>query len=330
MGLAGRDPVFHAQVESEVRSIREEFGSDPALGRGTGRDAGRRLPALPRGDGQAAVRRRPRRHAGAVLARPPARGRRPGEHPGPRRREVRRAGPRRGRLHGLPPHAGPGPARRTTSGPTCNTSWRRRSPATSTSASQGEIYGPFRDDEIAPYAMEHATGLEAEAERVPQVVAALRHVPHGRPCPTSTCRSTPRARPTARRAGADRDRSRCSASSTTTSSRRPTWSGSTASTRTRSTPGNPRARSCQDCHMSRGREGRAASGSTSRRSGRGSRRSRTRPTPRPRTSPRTTGWTCGSARTGYRRHNFSGLNVVPAGAVRPVRRRARACRRPTS
>ena len=144
------------------------------------------------------------------------------------------------------------PGRRAMRGPTCSTSWSRSITGHFRLGEPGEIYGPLRDDEIAPYAMEHATGFK------PTGSPFLRS---SRLCASCHMVSLPNVdMPAGRRELGPRSptswsgsrRSRSSASSTTTSSRRPTWSGSTASMRTRSAPGNPKGRSCQDCHMSEG------------------------------------------------------------------------------
>ena len=115
---------------------------------------------------------------------------------------------------------------------------------------KGEIYGPFRDDEIAPYAMEHATGLKPKHSDFLKS-SQLCGTCHTVALPTVDRPLDP-SRPEHRRRRADRGprSSRCSGSSTTTSSRRPTWSGSTANTRTRSTrrtrrPGRARIATCR-------------------------------------------------------------------------------------
>ena len=170
----------------------------------------------------------------------------------------------------------------------------------------GEIYGPFKDDEIAPYVMEHATGLKPKHGEF---------LKSSQMCGTCHAVALPAVDIAARRDEHPEDelirrrRCRCSASSTTTSSRRRTWSGSTASTRTRSTRRTRKAKSCQDCHMPLGPQGRPAqdrppADQDADRGGPGRRRTRT-----PRTSPRTTTLDVRLRETGYRRHNFAGLNV---------------------
>ncbi len=116
MGLAGRDPIFHAQLESEIAYL----GEGPPR---PGRPGRRSLLQLPRRDGRAAARARQRRqgalHAGDRRRQEPPRSPLRVRRPGPRRRQLRRLPPRgvdRGRerhaLHHraldrpLPLHAG--------------------------------------------------------------------------------------------------------------------------------------------------------------------------------------------------------------------------------
>ena len=159
MGLAGRDPIFLAQVESEVRTIRAEYRADPAL-------AAQLVATL----------------EDTCLRCHGAMGRRQFEadHPGPAAKFS---------IAQLQAVAGPDepPGRGAAKygalardGVGCMVCHRMIPPAqppddprpalqyfleTSTTGNfqlgkEGEIYGPYRDDAIAPYAMEHATGLK--------------------------------------------------------------------------------------------------------------------------------------------------------------------------
>ena len=157
----------------------------------------------------------------------------------------------------------------------------------------GEIYGPFEDDEIAPYAMEHATGLKpkhGEFLKSSQLCGTCHTVvlptvdrPRDASDPDHRRRvAQVRGRPAVpqvpppRRAG---DLPGVAQQRVRERDQRDEPEGPVV-------PGLP--------HGARA-EGRAARASTSRRSRRGSRRSRTRPIPTPRTSPRTTGSTSASA-----------------------------------
>ena len=44
---------------------------------------------------------------------------------------------------------------------------------------KGEIYGPFKDDEIAPVRHGTRDGPQAEARRLSEIVPTLRDVPYG-------------------------------------------------------------------------------------------------------------------------------------------------------
>ena len=65
MGLAGRDPVFHAQLESEMSACSRPSSSAKQKGTFVRRGSREHLPALPRRHGQAPVRPRPRRRRDA-------------------------------------------------------------------------------------------------------------------------------------------------------------------------------------------------------------------------------------------------------------------------
>jgi hypothetical protein len=159
MGLAGRDPIFYAQLESEIHSLRATFGSDPALARELcetltdtclrchGAMGQRQFDR----DHQEPAARFSLDHVHAVAG--------PTEHPG-------QGDSKYGAL-----------ARDGVGCVVCHRMRRREQPPddrrpylqyfleSSISGNfdlseKGEIYGPFKDEEIAPYAMEHATGLK--------------------------------------------------------------------------------------------------------------------------------------------------------------------------
>ena len=157
MGLAGRDPIVYAQIESEIHTLREEFRADPA-------SSARLCETL----------------TDACLSCHGAMGKRQFDidHPG---------GSTKFSLYGVravaapTEHLGHGAAmygalaRDGVSCVICHRMQPREQPAddhrpplqyfleTSITGNlqlgkKGEIYGPFPDDEIAPYVMEHATG----------------------------------------------------------------------------------------------------------------------------------------------------------------------------
>ncbi len=158
MGLAGRDPVVYAQLESEVRSLGEEFRSDPAF---AAELCGMVADTCLRCHGAMGKRQFDADHAGRAAKFSPEHALAvagPDEHPG-------RGDARYGAL-----------ARDGVGCLVCHRMQPRPQPAgdprpylqyfleTSTTGNfhlgeKGEVYGPFRDAEIAPYAMEHATGL---------------------------------------------------------------------------------------------------------------------------------------------------------------------------
>ena len=293
---------------SRARSAdpRASSRTDPARRRGTRRDAGRHLPALPRRDGQAAVRPRSRR-PGEILARPRAHRRRPTHRPHTGTRSTGRwpaTASSCAVCHRMQPTSSP----RTIRGPTCSTSWRPRSPATCTSAAGARSIGPFQDDDIAPYAMEHATGSRPkDSEFLRSSQCAARATPS--PCRRSTGRSALHPRTIGTMS--------CIRSETVPLFRKfhhhveqatyLEWLNSEFENEIDAA--QPARRSRARTATWRRAEGRAATGSTSRRSARGSRRSRTRPTRRPRTSPPHDRLNVRLREEGYRRHNFAGLNA---------------------
>lgn len=159
MGLAGRDPVFYAQLETEMRLIRDENRADPAVAKELG-DA--LTDTCLRCHGAMGKRQFDLDHPGGkekfTLAHVHgvAKG---NDHPG-------RGDGKYGAL-----------ARDGVSCAVCHRMQPRPQPAGDTRpylqhfletsitgnrylGPKGEMYGPFKDDEIAPYVMEHATGLK--------------------------------------------------------------------------------------------------------------------------------------------------------------------------
>ncbi len=158
MALAGRDPIFYAQLESEARLVRDEFRSDPALAAELSEKLtdtclrchaamGKRQFEL---DRPGAAGKFSLAHVHAVAG--------PGEHPGhgaSKHGALARDGVSCMVCHRMQPRAQP---------PTDHRPYLQYFLETSISGNfhlgkKGELYGPFKDDEIAPYAMEHATGL---------------------------------------------------------------------------------------------------------------------------------------------------------------------------
>ena len=250
MGLAGRDPIVYAQIESEIRSLREDFRSDPEL-------AGELCSTL----------------SETCLRCHGAMGHRQFDldHPGEDSRislyDVQGvAGPEE--------HLGHGPsrygalARDGVSCVICHRMQPRERPAddprsdlqffleTSITGNyqlgpKGEIYGPFPDREIAPYAMEHATGLRprqgtflgssrlcgtCHAVSLPTVDRPLDHGTHGHPADELTVSEVV---PLFRKFHHHVEQATYLE-----------WLNSEYENEI--DPANPKGRSCQDCHMSRG------------------------------------------------------------------------------
>ncbi len=157
-GPGGRDPVFLAQVEGEVRSIREDFRSDPKLAEELSSTL---ADTCLRCHGAMGKRQFDADHAGSSARFSPDRllevaG--PGEHPGSgdaKYGALARDGVGCVVCHRMQPPERPQGDPRPDLQHFLETSitghFRLGEP--------GEIYGPFRDEEIAPYAMQHATGF---------------------------------------------------------------------------------------------------------------------------------------------------------------------------
>jgi len=159
MGLAGRDPLFHAQVESELRMIRKEFGADTAYAEelsATLVDACLRCHGA-MGKKQFHTDQRSKDgkfsldHVHAVAS--------PDEHVGhgpAKYGALARDGVGCAVCHRMQPRVQPPDDKR----PYLQYFFETSITGNFNLGAKGEIYGPFKDDEIAPYAMEHATGIK--------------------------------------------------------------------------------------------------------------------------------------------------------------------------
>lgn len=158
MGLAGRDPIFFAQLESEVRMIQNEFGADPAYAAELGATL---VDHCLRCHGAMGRRQLEIDHAGNKKMAL--------EHVHSICAEKEPIGLTDARYGAL--------ARDGVSCAVCHRMQPRPQPAHDTRhylqhfletsitgnyhlGDKGEIYGPFEDKELSPYAMEHATGLK--------------------------------------------------------------------------------------------------------------------------------------------------------------------------
>ena len=245
MGLAGRDPIVYAQIESEVHALCKEYQSDPAMARKLCETLTETCLQLSCGDGQTAVRRRPPEGRGEVLGRPSPRDRGPCRPPRSGGFEIRRARPRRGRLRGLSSHAAA--REQPDDDPRPSLQFFLESSVTGNFAlgKKGEVYGPFQD--VAPYAMEHATGMKPKRSDFLQ---------SSRLC--ATCHTV--VLPNVDRPIDPARHDELVASETVPLFRKfhhhveqatyLEWLNSEYENEIDAA--NPRARSCQDCHMSRG------------------------------------------------------------------------------
>ena len=152
MGLAGRDPVFYAQLESEIRLCREEGKSDPATANALCETLagtclrchaamGKRQFDLDHPDGNAKFSLD---QTAAVAG--------PDEAYG----ALARDGVSCAVCHRMQPRVQPADDHR----PYLQYFLETSITGNFQLGQKGEIYGPFKDDEIAPYLMEHATGLK--------------------------------------------------------------------------------------------------------------------------------------------------------------------------
>ena len=152
MGLAGRDPVFYAQLESEIRLSREEGKSDPAKATTlceTLTDTCLRCHAA------MGKRQFDMDHPGAEAKfslDPVQAVAGPNEHYG----ALGRDGVSCEVCHRMQPRVQPAGDHR----PYLQYFFETSITGNFQLGKKGEIYGPFKDDEIAPYVMEHATGLK--------------------------------------------------------------------------------------------------------------------------------------------------------------------------
>jgi hypothetical protein len=152
MGLAGRDPVFHAQVESELRMIENDFGSDPKRAQALG-DAlvdtclkchgamGRRQFELDHPDG---TEKFSLSHVQATNG------------PHAKYGALARDGVSCAVCHRMQPKPQPSNDRR----PYLQFFLENSITGNFHLGPKGDIYGPFKDNEVAPYVMEHATGIK--------------------------------------------------------------------------------------------------------------------------------------------------------------------------
>jgi len=159
MGLAGRDPVFYAQLETEMRLIRDENRADPAAAKELSEAL---TDACLKCHGAMGKRQFDLDHPGGktkftldhVLATAG-----PNGHPGngdSKYGALAREGVSCAVCHRMQPR--PQPAGDTRP-------YLQHFLETSITGNfhlgpKGEVYGPFKNDEIAPYVMEHATGLK--------------------------------------------------------------------------------------------------------------------------------------------------------------------------
>ncbi len=147
MGLAGRDPVFFAQLETELRLIRDEYASDP-------KTAGELSETLAdtclRCHGAMGHRQHDLDRPGSKFS---------PDHvhsPASKYGALARDGVSCAVCHRMQPRPQPTDDRRP---------YLQYFLESSTSGNfhlgpPGEVYGPFKDDEVVPYVMEHATGIK--------------------------------------------------------------------------------------------------------------------------------------------------------------------------
>jgi hypothetical protein len=150
MGLAGRDPVFFAQVESELRLIQKEFGSDPKHAKALA-DAlvstctrchgamGKRQFDLDHPDGNETFSLD---HMHATSG------------PHAKYGALARDGVSCAVCHRMQPKPQPADDKR----PYLQFFLETQITGNFHLGPKGDIYGPFKDNEVSPYVMEHATG----------------------------------------------------------------------------------------------------------------------------------------------------------------------------
>jgi hypothetical protein len=161
MGLAGRDPIFYAQVESEIRMLNEEFRAEPnraAELRATLVDTCLRCHGAMGQKQFAADRPRDRQkfsfsHVAAV----------PGPHEQPGRGLAKYGALARDGVGCMVCHRmQPRPQPAGDSRPYLQFFLETSISGNFHLGAKGEIFGPYRDAEVAPYAMEHGSGLKAK------------------------------------------------------------------------------------------------------------------------------------------------------------------------
>jgi hypothetical protein len=159
MGLAGRDPIFHAQLESEVQALHVEHPSDPAH---AGELAATLVDACMRCHGAMGKRqldddspggagRLSRDHVHAVAGATEHIG-----HGASKYGALARDGVSCAVCHRMQPRPQPPGDRR----PYLQFFLESSTTGNFHLGKKGEVYGPFADDALSPYAMEHATGLK--------------------------------------------------------------------------------------------------------------------------------------------------------------------------
>jgi hypothetical protein len=159
MGLAGRDPLFFAQIESELRMIHKEFGTDSAEAQELAsilvdtclRCHGAMGKKQFHSDQPDPGARMNLEHIYAVAG--------PTEHVGrgaAKYGALARDGVGCAVCHRMQPRTQPPDDRR----PYLQYFFETSITGNFQLGAKAEIYGPFKDNEIAPYAMEHATGIK--------------------------------------------------------------------------------------------------------------------------------------------------------------------------
>ena len=250
MGLAGRDPFFYAQVESELYSLREQHRSNPSYANElceTLADTclrchgamGKRQFDLDYAGTSARVSRQ------FVHAIPG-----PTEHPGQGASKygaLARDGVSCVVCHRMQPRVQPPDDHR----PPLQYFLETSISGNFHLGQKGEIYGPFKDDQIAPYAMEHATGLKPKHSD---------YLKSSRLCGTCHTISLPSVEKPLTLSPAGEPADELVKGEVVPMFRKfhhhveqatyLEWLNSEYENEI--DPTNPRARSCQDCHMSRG------------------------------------------------------------------------------
>jgi hypothetical protein len=153
MGLAGRDPVFFAQLESEMRLLKEQFKDDPATAKEYADTLastclrchgamGKRQFDLDHSDG---VKKFSLDHVHATTG-----------HADHKYGALARDGVSCTVCHRMQPRPQPPEDKR----PYLQFFLESSITGNFHLGPKGELYGPFKDDEISPYVMEHATGVK--------------------------------------------------------------------------------------------------------------------------------------------------------------------------